>query len=322
MGTILVSENIAGPAMDALKKEFEVEFLPDIWKSPDALREKIPDFRALIVRNQTKVTKELIRAASALRVIGRAGAGLDNIDVEAATEAGVVVAYTPEQNSISVAELTLGMMLALARKIVGADRDTKEGGWNRLRFTGIELYGKTLGLVGLGRIGYRTATRAKAFGMSVIAHDEYANPDGIAVSELRAPLLSLEALFASADFVSCHVPLTPRTRNFFDYAKFCAMKPTAFFINTSRGEVVEESGLIRALEEGKIAGAALDVRQKEPPGNDALSRMENVILTPHIAAFTHEGQDRVSASVCADVAAVVSGNPAKNYANFPMPRKV
>lgn len=321
MGDILVTENITGPGIEALKAQFQVEYNPELWKSPMAIEKKLGVYKAVIVRNQTMITRELIFAAPGLKVIGRAGAGLDNIDVAAATEAGIPVVYTPEQNSISVAELTIGMMLCLARKIGQADRDTKAGNWNRHQFTGVELYGKTFGIVGIGRIGYRTACRARTFGMDIIAHDEYANPDGIVVSELRAPLLSLSELLAKSDFVSCHLPLTSETECLFDYTKFCMMKPSAYFVNTSRGAVVDEKGLIQALEEGKIAGAALDVRQKEPPVSDALFTMKNVILTPHIAAFTQEGQNRVVSSVCQDVAALLNGRAAKNFANFPVSKK-
>ena len=319
MADILITENIKGQAVEDLKKKFDVDFEPDLWQTPDKLKEKISNYTAILVRNQTKVTQEIIEAGSSLKVIGRAGAGLDNIDINAASKAGKVVAYTPEQNSISVAELALGMMLGLARKICAADKDTKTGNWDRQQFTGCELYGKTLGIVGMGRIGYRTAVRAKAFGMKIIAHDEYANPDATALSELQAPLVSLEDLLSTADFVSCHLPLTPLTRDFFGYEKFSMMKPTAFFLNTSRGEVVDEKGLLAALEEKKLAGAALDVRQKEPCTVDAFSTMDNVILTPHIAAFTREGQDRVVVSVCQDITAVLEGNPAKNFFNFPVP---
>lgn len=321
MNDVLITENITGPAVEDLKQNFTVAFEPDLWKSPDRLREVARRFRALLVRNQTKVTAELIRASSGLLVIGRAGAGLDNIDVAAASEAGVVVAYTPEQNSISVAELTLGLMLSLARKIPAADRSTRAGKWDRYAFTGSELYGKTLGIVGLGRIGYRTAVRARAFGMNIIAHDEYANPDAILVSETRATMKGLEELLAEADFVSCHLPLTGQTAGFFDYHKFTRMKPSAFFINASRGEVVDEDGLVRALREGKIAGAALDVRQKEPPSPGLLSEMDNVIITPHIGAFTEEGQMRVVSSVCRDMASILSGREAKNFFNFSKPTK-
>jgi len=321
MADILITENIKGSAIDALKQQFEVSFEPDLWQDSQALMEKVALYKAVIVRNQTQVTRELIQASPSLCVIGRSGAGLDNIDVAAATEAGIVVAFTPEQNSISVAELALGMMLSLARHIAPADRDTKAGGWNRHQFTGVELYGKTLGIIGLGRIGFRTAQRAKAFGMDIIGYDEYANPDAIAVSELRAPLFSLDDVLKQSDFISCHLPLTPQTQSIFDYEKFCLMKPSAYFVNTSRGEVVDEAGLLQALEEGKLAGAGLDVRQSEPPAVDAFCKLDSVIMTPHIAAFTKEGQGRVGESVCRDVAAVISGKPAKNFANFSVPDK-
>jgi len=322
MRDVLVTENIVGSEMESLRSRFDVAFEPEMWSTPDRLQEMIVDFRAIIVRNQTRVTSELIASAPHLQVIGRAGAGLDNIDLDAASSAGIVVAYTPEQNAVSVAELTIGMMLALARKIVPADQTTKAGKWKRRESTGIELYGKTLGLVGLGRIGYRVGARAKAFGMDVVACDLYANPDAITVSELFARMMDLDELLGLADFVSCHVPLTSETVGLFNYEKFCKMKSNAYFINTSRGEVVDEEALVQALKEKRIAGAGLDVRQKEPPEKGPLSEMDNVILTPHIGAFTREGQERVVSSVCRDVAAILEGGPAKNYFNLPKPKKI
>lgn len=320
MPDILVSENVAGAEMDALKSRFEVVFEPELFKQPEKLKARVGDFRALVVRNQTKVNAELIQAGKKLEVIGRAGVGLDNVDADAASKAGIVVAYAPMQNSISVAELTIGLMISLARMIPAADRATKSGGWDRKRFTGAELFGKTLGIVGLGRIGFLVGTRAKAFGMDIVAHDQMVNPDSFTVSELRAQLLALNELLERSDFVSLHVPETPQTLNFFNAAAFSRMKQSAFLINTSRGRVVEEQALIDALREKRIAGAALDVRAVEPPKPDALSEMDNVILTPHIAAFTNEGQDRVLKSICTDVSSVLSGGPAMNYFNFPTPR--
>ena len=314
MAHILVTEAITGQPIDELKRSFEVAFEPDLWQHPEKLKEILPGFEALIVRNQTQVKADLITAGSRLRVIARAGTGLDNIDVRAATQAGISVVSAPEQNAISVAEMTMGLILALARKIPAADRDTRQDGWERHGFTGVELFDATLGVVGLGRIGFRLALRARAFGMHIIAHDENVNPDGVSVSELQARMLSLEQLLGQADFVSCHLPLTPETRGLFDYETFCQMKPTAFFANTSRGEVVDEDGLIRALQENRIAGAALDVRQQEPPGESPLATMDNVILTPHIAAFTRQAQHRVVACICADVAAVLRGEAPKNVA--------
>jgi D-3-phosphoglycerate dehydrogenase len=310
---ILITEDIAGQGMETLKEEFHVVFEPNLWREPERLQASLPEFGAVIVRNQTRVTSSIIRAAPQLQVIGRAGAGLDNIDLEAAASAGIVVVYTPEQNSISVAELTLGMMIILARKLVPANRSTKSGQWKRREFTGVELYGKTLGLVGLGRIGYRVGKRAKAFGMKILAHDIYANPDAVLVSELSAQMVDMDELLRRSDYVSCHVTLTAETKGLFDYGKFRKMKPSAFFINTSRGEVVDEEALIKALEEKQMAGAGLDVRNKEPPEEGPLCEMENIVLTPHIGAFTEEGQERVVTSVCLDVAAVLNGKEPRNY---------
>lgn len=317
---ILITEKISGPALERLAAAFAVDCQPEWWRSPEQIKAALPDCRAWIVRNQTKVTAELIAAAPRLEVIGRTGVGLDNIDVAAASAAGVVVVSTPDQNSISVAELVLAMMLALARKLVPADRDTRGGGWDRHRFTGVELYGKTLGLVGLGRIGFLTALRARALGMQIVAHDAYISPDAAAVSETRAQLVGLDELLARSDFVSCHVPLTEETRRLFAYERFCQMKPSAFFLNLSRGEVVDEAGLIRALQEQRLAGAGLDVREAEPPAVSPLGAMDNVILTPHIAALTREAQDRVVAAICSDVTSVLLHAPAKNFVNFPRPR--
>ena len=306
--------------MDELCREFDVALEPDLWKSFDKLKATIGDFDALMVRNQTPVNAELIAAGKRLLVIGRAGVGLDNIDSNAATQTGIVVVFAPEQNAISVAELALGMMLGLARMIPAADRSTKARKWERKRFVGTELYGKTLGLIGLGRIGFLTAMRARAFGMDVIAFDPQVSPDAITITETHARLLPFNDVLAQADFISCHIPETPQTVGLLNYDAFSRMKKTAFFINTARGKVVDEAGLARALDEKKIAGAALDVRAKEPP-DSPLSEADNVILLPHVGAFTEEGQDRVVTCVCRDVAAVLRGQPAKNFFNFPTPRR-
>ena len=309
MPDILISENIRGAAVDALSQTFSVEFAPELWKAPDTLLEKIPDFRALIVRNQTKVDAQLLAAATSLKVVGRAGIGLDNIDVASARQHGIAVAYTPDQNAISVAEIALGMMLCLARMIPAADTDTKAGRWNRHAFVGTELYGKTLGIIAAGKIGFLTARRAQAFGMRIVAHDPFLSRDNVLLRELQAELTSLDDLLAQSDFVSCHLPSTPQTMGMLNAARFAKMKPTAFFINTARGEVVHEGDLIQALKQRTIAGAALDVRSKEPPVAGELESMPNVLLTPHIAAFTHEAQERVTYAVCEDVARALTGKP-------------
>lgn len=320
MPDILITENIQGEEMDRLRGEFEAVYDPDLWKDPERIKSVLPQFRALIVRNQTQVTRELISLSGRLQVIGRAGVGLDNVDLRAASDHGIVVAFTPEQNSNSVAELAIGLMLALARRIPAADRDTKQGGWKRQQFTGIEILGKTLGLVGLGRIGASTAAKARALGMEIVAYDPFIDSESLRAMELRARMMGLDELLAQADFVSCHLPEASETIGLFNDARFALMKPTAYFINTSRGGVVDEEALIRALREGRIAGAALDVRQKEPPAPSPLTEMDNVILLPHIAAFTHEGQRRVVSAVCRDVAAVLRGEGARYFANFPTPK--
>jgi D-3-phosphoglycerate dehydrogenase len=317
---ILVTENVVGPAMDELRRKYAMQFEPNLWKSPDGIKAALQGCRGLIVRNQTKVDADVLTAGHDLEVIGRAGTGVDNIDVAAATSAGVVVTSTPDQNTISVAELALAMMLSLARGLSAADRHTKAGGWDRQRFVGTELYAKSLGVVGLGRIGFATALRARAFGMTILAHDTLIRSDAPSVAETQATLLDLNELLAQSDFVSCHVPLNAQTRGFFNYDRFCRMKPGAFFLNLARGEVVDEPGLIRALVENRIAGAALDVREQEPPSKSVLAEMENVILTPHIGAFTREAQERVVAAVCQDVAAVLEGKAARNFVNFPKPK--
>lgn len=312
MSAVVVTENITGPAMQRLRATHDVRFDPDLWTSPDELLAAARTARALIVRNQTRVSRELIEQAPQLEIIARAGAGLDNIDTAAAAEAGILISYTPDDNSVSVAELVLGLMLSLVRHIPGAWADTRSGGWDRNGFTGHELFQKTLGIVGLGRIGRLVAQRAAAFGMELLAHDDFIDPNSPAVQELKVRLVSLPELLAASDFVSIHVPLSNQTRGLFNSQLFEQMKPTACLINASRGETVCEADLITALRTGTIAAAALDVRQSEPPEPGPLEQFDNVILTPHIGAFTREAQERVVATVCHDVAAVLSGEPPRS----------
>ncbi|MDA0282671.1 MAG: hydroxyacid dehydrogenase [Planctomycetota bacterium] len=321
MSEILVSENITGDAMTRLRENHDVAFKPDLWHDADRLAKQMQTARAIIVRNQTKVTDELIAAAPNLQIIGRAGAGLDNIDTNAASEAGIVVSYTPSENSISVAELVLSFMLTAVRRIPDAWRDTRSGGWNRMQFVGGELFGKTLGIVGLGRIGRLVAERARAFGMTIIAHDEFIDPASPFVLQLGARLTSLDDLLAQSDFVSVHVPLTPETRGCFSHDAFQKMKSSSWFLNASRGEVVDEAALLLALNDNQIAGAALDVRSQEPPVDTELATLSNVIVTPHIGAFTHEAQERVVAAICSDVATVLAGGAASHAFNFPKPKR-
>jgi D-3-phosphoglycerate dehydrogenase len=318
---VLITEDLQGSALETLREKYEVVQEADLWQDGAALRERVAAAHALMVRNRTPVTEELLDAAPWLQVVGRAGVGLDNVDVDAASARGIVVCYAPEENAISVAEHVFALTLALARNLLSADRTTKSGQWERHGHTGWELYGKTLGLLGLGKIGVRVALRARAFGMEVGAFDPYLSPNSWAVTESGAKLASLDEVLARADVLSIHLPLTEETRRMLDYLQFCAMKPTAVVINTSRGGVLSEAGLYQALTEGRLAGAALDVREPEPPGDSPLHALPNVLVTPHIAAFTVEGQERVMAAVVRDVDRVLSGAAAINYANFPRPRR-
>ena len=209
---ILISEDVTGAGIDFLRSKYPVHCDPDLWKKVPELEGMIPGFDALIVRNQTRVTASLLARAAGLRVIGRAGAGYDNIDVSAATGEGIVVAYSPEENSVSVAEHVFALLLALARKIPAADRSTKGGGWERKKYHGCELLGKTLGILGLGKIGFRVALRAKAFGMRVLAHDAYLSSTSLHVTESGAQMCSFDRVLSEADFLTVHLPLTPETR--------------------------------------------------------------------------------------------------------------
>jgi D-3-phosphoglycerate dehydrogenase len=315
MADILISENIRGAAVDEMSQRFTVTFEPGLWKNPEELRRRIGEYRAIIVRNQTEVNAALLEAAGRLVVVGRAGVGLNNVDVASATARKILVTSTPDQNAISVAELAFGLILALAHKIPAASYDTCAGNWNRMQFLGTELYGKTLGIVGAGRTGYLTARRAQAFGMKVVAYDPFVSRDNILLSELSAELMPLDELLAVADVVSCHLPATQKTRGLLNAERLKLMKPSAILVNTSRGEVLVEEDLVAALKAGTIAGAALDVRASEPPKAGELEKLPNVILTPHIAALTHEAQDRVTRAICEDVMRVLDGKSALNAVN-------
>jgi D-3-phosphoglycerate dehydrogenase / 2-oxoglutarate reductase len=315
--SLLITESVAENKLADLEKSVQVTFAPELWKKTDHLLEVIPTFDALLVRNQTQVTENLIQAAKKLKVVGRAGAGLDNINVEAASRHGVVVTYAPTQNTSAVAEFTMGLIFALSRWISFADKDTKKGGWKRAVFTGVEIEGKVLGIVGLGRIGFLVAQKAHALGMRIVVYDPFAQNLSERTKTLDAEAMDLEALLTRSDYVSCHVPETALTRHLFNRLRFSEMKRGAYFINASRGGVVDENALLDALTEGSLAGAALDVREAEPPTADRLAQLDNVILTPHIAAFTKEAQERVEEDVLKDVLAVLGGGDPVYGANSP-----
>ncbi len=278
----------------------------------------VAEIDALVVRSETKVTARVLEAAPRLAVVGRAGVGVDNIDVPAATARGVYVVNAPYGNVAAAAEHAMGLALALLRKVVEADESVRRGEWARSKFLGHELKGKTLGLVGIGRVGSLVARRAAGFEMHVVAHDPYAT-EGVARG-LGARLVELDELFANADVISLHTPLTDRTRDLVNAGSLRRMKPTAILVNCSRGEVVDTEALAAALERGELAGAALDVFATEPlPADSPLRRAPRTILTPHIAGSTHEAQTNVAVDVAKQILDVLEGRPVRDAVNAPRP---
>ena len=285
---ILISDPISEQGLVLLKQRgVEHSYSPEI--SAEELGAVIGSYDALIVRSRTKVTKELLAKADHLKVIGRAGVGVDNIDMDAAKVKGVKVLNTPDALTNAVAEFTIGLMVDLARKILRADASMREGRWEKSKIHGLELRDRTYGTIGIGRIGQRVAEIAHAFGMKIIANDVIPIPEEL-ISRLGINVSSQDEVFRNADFVDIHVPLTPETQGLVNHAKLKTMKPTAFLINTSRGQVVNGADLLRALNEKLISGASLDVFEIEPPTLQELVRHENLISTPHIAWQTLESQ--------------------------------
>jgi len=269
-----------------LDETFEVDYRPEITR--EELLRSVGGYDGLVVRSRTRVDREVIETASRLRLIARPGTGLDNVDVKAAESRGVAVVNSPESLVEAVAEHVILLMLALSRKLVLADSSVKAGGWAKDALTGSELKSKTLGIVGLGRIGRRVGEIAGRFGMSIVGYDIVPIAEEI-LRRLECKLLPLDTLISSADYVTIHVPLTPETRHLFDSRRLSMMKRTAFLVNASRGGVVEERSLVQALKEGEIAGAALDVFETEPASGAILSA-PNIVLTPHIGGQTFEAQ--------------------------------
>lgn len=286
---ILVSDAIAEAGVQRLKEAgFEVEVKTGL--KPEELVKAIPEYEGLIVRSATKVTREVILAGKNLKAIGRAGIGLDNVDVEAAKERGIKVLNTPGATTISVAELTIGHMLALARQIPQATASLKAGKWEKKLFMGTELYEKTLGIIGIGRIGREVAKRAAAFGMDLVAYDPYVRESD--VRDLGLKLLPLDELLRYSDYITLHLPLSPETKHLLGPRQFALMKQGVRLVNCARGGIVDEQALYKALKDGQVAGAALDVFEVEPPQDNPLLKLDNVIATPHLGASAKEGQAR------------------------------
>ena len=308
---VIVADKISERGVDLLKK---TPGLNVVLTTKDTIGAELADADALIVRSATRVTKDLLAKASKLRAVGRAGVGVDNIDLEEATRRGVLVMSTPGGNAVSVAEHTFALLLALARQVPKLDSALREGRWEKSS-SGTEVRGKTLGLIGLGRIGSAVASRAEAFDMRVLAYDPYISE--AAAKELQVILVPLDRLYAESDFISLHTALSPATSNMINTASIQKMKKGAFIVNAARGELINENDLAEALKSGRIGGAALDVFVEEPPKNSALVGLPNVVSTPHIAGSTKEAQEEVGTQVAVQIRDYLAEGIIRNAVNLP-----
>lgn len=315
MPKVLVSDPIDQAGIDILSQVAQVEVNTGL--PPEELVKIISEYDALMIRSGTRVTKEVIDAGTQLKIIGRAGVGVDNVDVARATRQGIVVVNSPEGNTIAAAEHALAMMLALSRYIPDANHSVKEGKWNRKSFVGTEVYKKTLGIVGLGKIGSHVAVAAKAMGMKLIAYDPFISVER--AEQLGCRLVDTDLLLREADYITLHIPKTSETANLIDAEALGKMKPNARLINCARGGIVDEAALAEALKEGRIAGAALDVYASEPLQADSPLRQlgKEVILTPHLGASTAEAQVNVAIDVAEQIRDVLLGLPARSAVNIP-----
>jgi D-3-phosphoglycerate dehydrogenase len=314
MARVLITEEIAPRGLERIAEAgHEVDVR--LGLSPEELLEAMPGAAALVVRSATKVTPEVIAAGSDLRIVGRAGIGLDNVDVGAATAAGVLVANAPFSNAVSAAEHTMGLMLALARNIPQANEALVAGRWERSKWNGVELDGKTLGIIGLGRIGSLVATRAAAFGMTIIAYDPYLTADQAAT--VGATLVDLDFLISQSDFITLHLAKTPETMDLINASRLALAKPDLRIINVARGGIINEQALADAIAEGRIAGAALDVFDVEPKVNSPVAGLDGVVVTPHLGASTVEAQDKAGVDVAEMVVLALAGEPVPYAVNAP-----
>lgn len=311
---ILITEPFDQDAVNLLK-EVGLDVTLKINPSEEELVGMIAGFDALIVRSRTKVTGAVIKAGKNLKVIGRAGVGVDNIDVPAATRQGIIVMNAPDANTISTAELTMSLILALSRNIYQAIASLRAGKWEKSRLSGTELYGKTLGIIGLGRIGSAVAVRAGSFGMSIVAYDPFVSVDK--ARKLSVKLVSLDELLAQSDYITMHLSLTKETKYLLGKDAFAKMKTGVRIVNCSRGGVIDESALYNAIKEKKVAGCALDVFEKEPPVDNPLLSLDEVIATPHLGASTQEAQTKVSLQIAQQVKKALMENIVENAVNFP-----
>jgi len=314
MPKVLVSDPIDQAGIDILSQVAQVDVKTTL--SPEELVQAIPEYDALMVRSGTRVTSAVIEAGTQLKIIGRAGVGVDNVDVLAATRRGIVVVNSPEGNTIAAAEHALAMMLSLSRHVAAANASVKGGKWSRSSFMGVEVYKKTLGVIGLGKIGAHVATVARAMGMKLLAYDPFISHER--AEELGCRLVDLDLLLQEADFITLHLPKTSETTHLINESAIAKMKPTARIINCARGGIVDEAALAIALQQGKIAGAALDVFEQEPLGESSLKDLgKEIVLTPHLGASTEEAQVNVAIDVAEQIRDVLLGLPARSAVNIP-----
>jgi D-3-phosphoglycerate dehydrogenase / 2-oxoglutarate reductase len=314
MAKILVSDPIAREGVEILQQVGEVDVKTGMPK--EELIACIGEYDALAVRSETKVTADVLDAAKNLKIIGRAGVGVDNIDVPAATQMGVIVVNSPEGNTLAAAELTVALLLSMSRNIPQANASMKAGEWNRKAFMGIEVYNKVLGIIGLGKIGREVAKRAKAFDMQVIANDPFLSAES--AKKLGVELVNLPELLKKSDYISLHIPKTKDTAKLIGTKEFAMMKDGVRIINVARGGVIDEAALVEAIKSGKVSGAAIDVYEQEPtPADNPLVGLPNVVTTPHLGASTEEAQSKVAVDVAEQIVDVLQGRPARSAVNMP-----
>jgi len=300
---VLIAEELSPATVEALGPDFDVRSVDGTDRV--ALLAALPEASAILIRSATQVDEEAIAVSKNLKVVARAGVGLDNVDIKAATTAGVMVVNAPTSNIISAAELTVGHILSLARHIPAAHASLAAGTWKRSKYTGVELYEKTVGIIGLGRIGALITARLQAFGVNVVAYDPYIT--SARAQQLGVTLLTLDELLAQSDFISIHMPKTPETTGMISAEQFALMKSTAFIVNVARGGLIDEDALYAALKSGRIAGAGLDVFVSEPPTDSPLLTLDNVVLTPHLGASTDEAQEKAGVAVARSVRLALDG---------------
>ncbi len=311
---VLISDNISTKGVDILKSAgLQVDV--KVGLSPDELKSVIKDYHALVIRSATKVTPDVLQYAENLRVIGRAGSGLDNVDKAAATKQGIVVMNTPGGNTITTAEHTIALLFSISRKVPHANASMAAGKWEKKKFMGVELFNKTLGVLGLGRIGTEVARRCQGLGMNVIAFDPFLSEEK--AEEMGIEKVEIAELFKRADFITIHTPLTAETRNLFNNKTIKTMKDGVYIINCARGGIINEKDLLEALDSGKVAGAAIDVFEIEPPKNNPLVGHERVVCTPHLGASTKEAQENVAIAVAEQIRDYLANGTIRNAVNFP-----